>query len=182
MDSTTVITDCPSMYKLAARACHEHNEKTLIKSHCMAGETKTTLHEYQSTDIHWAILHHFKANHGEAFVREGYLVESVMGKTPFILDQGGRIRAKENEVLIIIPLGYLQTYPSKPKPASGSSMVQPDGDYEPVVLQHIRGDEWSNLQWKTGTYISTTGRIKVQAGAIFGEWMSITCKPDIKLN
>lgn len=85
-------------------------------------------------------------------------------------------------MLILIPLGYLQTRLSEPKPASGSLMVQPNGDYEPVVLQHIRDDEWSNLQWKTGTYISTTGRIKVEAGAIFGDWISINFKPDIKLN
>ncbi|KAK7398278.1 hypothetical protein QQX98_012350, partial [Neonectria punicea] len=70
-------------------------------------------------------------------------------------------------------------YPSMPKPASGLAVVHSDRDYEPIVSTLSTQDSrWSEIMWKTGTYIHVppNSRVKVEAGILFGLMASIASK------
>ncbi|KAH7151936.1 hypothetical protein B0J13DRAFT_605024 [Dactylonectria estremocensis] len=153
MDKATVLPAHPHILKRAAEACTQHDEGTRLETH-----NTSIIRHYRSTDTHRTIFRLFREQHGRALVgdlEEFYQAEPIVDhKRPFVLFQEGSIPAEAHETLIIIPLGYLQTYLSTPKIATGSTVVDLDGYYEPVLLtlSTLTG-KWSILSWKTGTYI-----------------------------
>lgn len=105
---------------------------------------------------------------------------TVAHKSPLVLLQGGTIESEANETLIIIPLGYLSTYPSTPKPATGGIVADRDGYYEPVILAlSILSGKWSILKWETGTYIRVPpgSQLMVESGIVFFLLLSINLQP-----
>ncbi|KAL6410018.1 hypothetical protein AUP68_06427 [Ilyonectria robusta] len=176
MDKATVHPAHPQIHKGAAQACRQHDETTLLE----ATGTRIMRYQYNESEIHKAIYQDFRDHHGKATVRDltkHYQVEpTVSHKNPFILFPEGKIPTQANETLIIIPLGYLQTYPSTPKLATGSTIADLDGYYEPVILtSSILDGQWSILPWKSGTYIRIPPKsiLKVQAGIVFSLMVSI---------
>lgn len=105
---------------------------------------------------------------------------AVTHKSPLVLLEGGTIESEANETLIIIPLGYISTYPSTPKPATGCIVADRDGYYEPVILAlSTLSGNWSILKWKTGTYIRVPpgSHLKVESGIVFFLLLSINLQP-----
>ncbi|KAH7016713.1 hypothetical protein EDB80DRAFT_772268 [Ilyonectria destructans] len=181
MDEVTVVEADVRIRKAAAQACSEHDEATHLMTH---RTTISAIHEYTRTSLHGTIFQIFRENHGSDLVTE--LQQSFQGvatvaqKSPLVLLQGGTIESEANETLIIIPLGYLSTYPSTPKPATGCIVADRDGYYEPVILAlSILSGKWSILKWETGTYIRVPpgSQLKVESGIVFFLLLSINLRP-----
>lgn len=177
MDEAVVLGAHPDIHELAVRACHEHEEETFFKTSKAGGES---MHEYDATKTHAEIYDAFRKQHGINLVSDlekSYGTRAlVQHHSPFVIMTGGTLRAHINQTIIIIPLGYLQNYPSTPKPASGSTIVHIDGDYEPIVsTRSTRKSKWSKIAWQTGTYIRVppNSHVKVEAGIILGLMVGI---------
>ncbi|KAH6995514.1 hypothetical protein BKA56DRAFT_608827 [Ilyonectria sp. MPI-CAGE-AT-0026] len=181
MNEVIVVEADMRIREAAAQACSEHDEATYLMTH----RTEiSAIHEYNRTSLHSTIFQIFRENHGSDLVTELQQscqgVATVVHKSPLILLQGGIIESEANETLIIIPLGYISTYPSTPKPATGCIVADRDGYYEPVILAlSTLSGNWSILKWKTGTYIRVPpgSHLKVESGIVFFLLLSINLQP-----
>ncbi|KAH8680406.1 hypothetical protein BGZ61DRAFT_456660 [Ilyonectria robusta] len=178
MDKAVVLEAHPDIRNLAVRACHEHNESTFFKTSETGG---MSMHEYNMTKTHAEIYDAFTKQHVNDLIpdlEKSYGTGALVRQhSPFIMMSGGSLRSQTEQTIIIIPLGYLRSYPSMPKPASGFAVVHSDGDYEPVVSTRSTQDSrWSEIRWQTGTYIRVppNNRVRVEAGILFCLMASIT--------